>query len=99
MVPMFRGEVLWWWACLVLICVLLLAPLLLIELPPLVDYPNHLARALLLADHGRDPVFAAIARQHWILTPNLALDAILPWLIDVLPVHIAGRIVIGLFVL
>jgi hypothetical protein len=98
-VSIFRRDALWWWTCLAFICALLLAPLLLIELPPLVDYPNHLARAFLLADDGRDPVLAAIARRHWILTPNLALDAILPWLIDVLPVHIAGRILIGLFVL
>ena len=32
-----------------LLCVILLAPLALVDVPPLLDYPNHLARAVVLA--------------------------------------------------
>ena len=42
-------------------------------LPPLVDYPNHLARMHLLAEGG-NRYFAA----HWAPLPNLAADLVIP---------------------
>ena len=42
------------WA-LALLCLILLAPLALVDMPPLLDYPNHLARAVVLA-FGRQPI-------------------------------------------
>ena len=84
---------------LALLCVALLAPLALVDVPPLLDYPNHLARAVVLAAGASDPVLSRMYTPHWAIIPNLGTDLILPPLLHLLPVHVAGRIVIGLAVL
>ncbi len=74
----------------------LLAPLTLVDVPPLLDYPNHLARAFVLAFGPADPVLSRMYTPQWAIIPNLGIDLVLPPLLHVLPVHVAGRIVIGL---
>jgi hypothetical protein len=86
------------WA-LALMCVILLAPLLLVDVPPLLDYPNHLARAAVLAFGGGDPVLSHMYAAHWALIPNLGTDLVLPPLLHVLPIHLAGRLVVGCAIL
>ncbi|HEY0183080.1 MAG TPA: hypothetical protein VGC09_09760 [Rhodopila sp.] len=88
-----------WWIALCGLCVTLLAPLFVVDVPPLLDYPNHLARAFILDSLPQDAVLAQFYAPHWSIIPNLALDLILPPLIHVLPVHIAGRLVIAVAVL
>jgi len=56
-------------------------------LPPLVDYPNHLARMHLLAEGGN--AFYAV---RWVALPNLAEDLIVPPLARVLPLDTAGKL-------
>lgn len=82
---------------LVLACVILLAPLTLVDVPPLLDYPNHLARAVILA--SSDPVLGQMYQAQWGIIPNLATDLVLPPLLYVLPVHAAGRILAGAILL
>jgi hypothetical protein len=74
---------------------ILLAPLLIVDVPPLLDYPNHLARAFVLAALPRDPILARFYAPHWSIIPNLGLDLITPPLIRILPVHVAGRLLIA----
>ncbi len=81
------------------LCLLLLAPLLVVDVPPLVDYPNHLARVTVLAALPGDPVIARFYATRWAVIPNLALDLIGPPLLRVFPVHVAGRILIAIAVL
>ena len=81
-------------AAIALTALLLLAPLLLVDVPPLLDYPNHLARLYLLA-HGSDiPSLAPLFTPHWAIIPNLAVDLAYP-LLTLLPVHIAGRLILA----
>jgi len=56
-------------------------------LPPLIDYPNHLARMHLLVEGGD-----AFYSVHWAAMPNLAEDLIVPPLARVLPLDIAGKL-------
>jgi len=56
-------------------------------LPPLVDYPNHLARMHLLAEGGNQ--FYAV---RWAPLPNLAEDLIVPALAHLMPLDLAGKI-------
>ena len=77
------------------LCVTLLAPLALVDVPPLLDYPNHLARAVVLAFGGTDPILSRMYAAHWAIIPNLGTDLVLPPLLHALPVHLAGRLVIG----
>lgn len=56
-------------------------------LPPLVDLPNHLARMHLLAEGGNR--YYAL---HWAPLPNLAADLIIPPLLRVMPLLMAGKV-------
>jgi hypothetical protein len=56
-------------------------------LPPLVDYPNHLARLHLIAEGGNQ--FYAV---HWAPLPDLAADLIVPPLARVMPLEWAGKL-------
>jgi hypothetical protein len=88
-----------WWCVLVALCVLLLAPLTLADVPPLLDYPNHLARLFVLAFVGSDPVLARFYAPHWGIIPNLGLDLTVPPLLRILPVHLVGRVVVSVTIL
>jgi len=87
-----------WWIALLLLCAVLATPLLLVDVPPLLDYPNHLARMVVLA-WPHDAVLSRFATTHWAIIPDLAIDIILPPLIHFLPVYVAGRIVVACIML
>lgn len=71
------------------VVLLLVLPLLVVEVPPILDYPNHLARMLILA--GGAPALAPYYAVEWSLLPNLAMDLVVPPLLSLLPLHVAGR--------
>ena len=56
-------------------------------LPPLVDYPNHLARMHLLAEGGD-----AFYSVRWAPLPNLAEDLIVPPLARLMPLDTAAKL-------
>lgn len=61
-------------ACLTMFCLL---PVLLVDIPAMVDYPNHLARMSILARAGtalEHPLYQIA----WAPYPNLAMDVIVP---------------------
>ena len=88
-----------WWSVLTVLCLVLLAPLTLADVPPMLDYPNHLARLLTLSVLPADPVFGRFYTLHWDIIPNLALDLTVPPLLRIFPVHLVGRAVAGLILL
>ncbi len=88
-----------WWLAAGAVVAILLAPLAIADVPPVLDYPNHLARMVLLAAGSNDPVLSAIATPAWGIIPNLAGDAIGVPLLRWLPVHVAGRFLLGLALL
>jgi hypothetical protein len=78
---------------------LTVSPLLWTVVPPLSDYPNHLARMWVLA-HGREiPELASNYVAHWRAIPNLAMDLIVPPLAQIMPIEIAGRFFLALTIL
>ncbi len=88
-----------WWAALVVLCTVLLLPLTVVDVPPLLDYPNHLARAYVLARGQQDAFLSKMYAPHWAIIPNLAIDMVLPPMLRVLPVYIAGRIFLAVTLL
>lgn len=84
-----------WWGTLALLSVILLAPLLIADVPPILDYPNHLARFVLLAAGPDDPILGPLFTPQWSIIPNLASDIVGPPLLHLLPVHVAGRCLLG----
>src|SRR4051812_31996957 len=73
----------------------LLLPLFVVEIPPVLDYPNHLARVWLLSMAPPDPTLSCMYAPDWHLLPNLAIDAIMPPLLHVLPLYVAGRLMLA----
>ncbi len=70
---------------------MLLAPIWTVAFPPLLDYPNHLARAFVLA-HLSDAHFSFrnFYRADWGAYPYLGMDASLAVLDRIFP-HRDGR--------
>jgi hypothetical protein len=98
----FPGFRLGKWMRPALACILfglLIAPFFVVEVPPLTDYPNHLARAYVLHFGAKDPWLSRMYAPHWDLIPNLAIDLILPPLLGFFPLSIAGRLVAATAVL
>jgi hypothetical protein len=83
-------------AAFLLLLVVALIPLFTVRVPPLLDYPNHLARMHILADGGRSADLAAAYEIRWSLLPNLAMDAVVPLLARVMPLDLAGRLFVAL---
>jgi hypothetical protein len=64
-----------------------LAPVLLVPMPAMVDYPNHLARMYLINAGS-----SAYYQVRWALYPNLAMDLIVPQLGNLIGVATAARV-------
>lgn len=71
-----------------------LLPTLLVEIPALVDYPNHLARMSILARDGT-PAAHPYYQVTWALYPNLAMDLIVPMLARWMDVVTATKLFYG----
>jgi hypothetical protein len=73
------------------LAILLLLPIWSVAFPPLLDYPNHLARAFVLL-HLHDPhySFSQWYRADWGLYPYLGMDASLAVLGRIFPIETAG---------
>ena len=79
---------------------LLLAPLWIVRYPPLVDYPNHLARSFVLS-HMNDPRFGfnQFYAADWGLYPYMLADVLASGLQRLIGINLAGRIILSLCVL
>src|SRR5258708_1211396 len=82
---------------LLILAAALLAPIWSAAFPPLLDYPNHLARSFVLA-HLSDPAFtfSRFYRADWGAYPYLGMDASLAVLGRLFPIETAGRGFLGL---
>jgi len=77
----------------------MLAPLLFAAVPPLIDYPNHLARMWILVHHGDIPELAGNYVLNWRILPDMGMDLIVPALAQMMPVVDAGRVFVALAML
>ena len=76
----------------VLLAVITAIPILTIDVPPLGDFPNHLARMYILHDGGQSPFLSRYYQIQWAILPNLAMDLIVPPLLGFLPLFAAGKL-------
>jgi hypothetical protein len=79
--------------------IITLSPLLWVRVPPLVDYPNHLARMWILVHGAEIPELAANYAVHWRILPDLAMDLVVSALSRVMPVEESGLAFVGLTML
>lgn len=84
-------------AVLVVLAVGLLLPIWRVAFPPLLDYPNHLARAFVLL-HLHDPAytFSQYYASDWRLYPYLGMDGSMFVLDRIFPIETAGRVFLSL---
>ncbi|WP_148294053.1 hypothetical protein [Azospirillum sp. B4] len=73
-----------------------LLPVLAVTVPPLVDYPEHLARVVVEARYSQDPDLQRLYELDWSLRPNmnLAMDLVTPALVGPLSPWWAGKVFI-----
>jgi hypothetical protein len=91
-----RGTVLIrWWSGAAALAIMLAIPFFLVDVPPVLDYPNHLARFFVLA-HPEDPVLSEMYAPNWRILPNLGMDVIGALLLRLVDVHVGGRLLLAL---
>ena len=88
-----------YFALLIVASVALLAPFFVIDVLPLQDYPNHLARIHILSHLENSPILQQYYQASWTLVPNLAMDVIVPLLAQLFPLEVAGAIFCALVLL
>jgi hypothetical protein len=71
---------------------LLAVPIVSVVVPPLVDYPNHLARMHVLAAYADSAALRTNYVVAWKLAPYLAMDLIIPRLAQFMSIYTAGRV-------
>ena len=74
------------------VLVLLALPIFSVTVPPLDDYPNHLARMHILADYAHSPALQANYVVAWKLAPYLGMDLVIPQLMHFMSVYMAGKV-------
>jgi hypothetical protein len=88
-----------WWISVAALLAGLQIPVLLAQVPPVTDYPNHLARCYALAFLNQDPVLGRMFSAHWQIIPNIAIDVMLPGLMHLFSPLTVGRMMLGLCLL
>lgn len=83
-------------AAFAVVLALALLPVLLIENPPLHDYPFHMARVYILAHWADSASLQAHYSLDSLLLPNVALDVVIVLLAKLMPLEWAGRAFLGL---
>ena len=82
------------WAAFAVLFLVAALPLLSVELPPLFDYPNHLARMDLLRRLPASETLQQYYELRWRIIPNLGMDLVVPMLARIIPLAWAGKVFI-----
>jgi hypothetical protein len=76
-----------------------LAPVWSVEIPPMLDYHNHLARQFVLTEIDRSKVLQQFYQVEWHIRPYLAIDATVQALALFIPVALAGKVFLSAMML
>ncbi len=79
-------------ALFVLAAIIIIAPLSIIDMPLLADYPNHVARMHVIGNLHTNDILQERYDIRLDLVPNLAMDLAVPVLAMVVPLDVAGRL-------
>jgi len=83
----------------VLVLTIVVVPLWAVDIPPMLDYPNHLARQYILARLPASEYLQQYYVSHWTASPYLAMDAIIQSLATFIPIATAGKVFLTLTLL
>ncbi len=79
-----------------MLLIIQLCPIWFTTYPAMHDYPNHLARAHILHQYSDVESYRSLYERDWRLFPNLAIDLIIPGLLNVCSVETASKIFLSL---
>ncbi|HET9414919.1 MAG TPA: hypothetical protein VFO74_12455 [Pseudolabrys sp.] len=85
-----------YWTIYAILLMVSVAPVWMVTAPPLADYPNHLARMHILASGAQSEFLGRFYAVSWSVIPNLAMDIIVPALVNFMPLEIAGKVFVTL---
>ena len=74
-------------------------PILSVKVPPLGDYANHLSRMFIIALGQGDPFLSSYYKVKWAIIPNLAMDVLVPPLLKLFDIYMAGKLFVLLVIL
>ena len=80
----------------VLLVVIALVPLWSVDMPPLIDYHNHMARQYILARLPHSDQLQIFYQANWRVMPYLAMDVIVQGLARFVSVETAGKIFLSM---
>ncbi len=80
-------------------CGLCVLPIFLVQVPPLGDYLNHLARMHILADYTDSTALQRNYDISWLPAPYVGMDLIVPGLSKVLGIYLAGKVFLAFVLL
>jgi len=80
----------------VLLAAIVLVPLWSSDIPPLLDYPNHLARQYIIFKLPQSALLQQFYQVQWTATPYLAMDGIVCLLATFLAVDTASKVVVSI---
>ena len=83
-------------ALFVVLAAVIIAPLAVIDLPLLADYPNHVARMHLLGNFDGQAQLGERYILRFEPIPNIAMDLGVPWLAATMPLEDAARVFLAL---
>jgi len=66
-------------------------PVFSVQVPPLEDYINHLARMYVLTNLDRDPLVTKFYGIDWEIIPNLVMDLLVPLFARWMNIYLAGQ--------
>lgn len=81
-----------------ILLVLQICPIWLMPYPAMHDYPNHLARIHILHQYEENESYQATYRRDMSLIPNLAMDLVVPALMDIVSIENASKIFLSLII-
>lgn len=81
--------------CFAIISFLSVLPLVFTTIPPLHDYPFHLARIHILDHWHESPYFQSWYDLNSFVLPNVAMDIVVLALAQILPLEVAGRVFVA----
>jgi hypothetical protein len=87
----------WFWLAFLALYLLTVLPIVRADLPPLVDYPIHLARMHVLIELPRSQALQQYYALNWRALPNLAMDLTVPALVRIMPLEWASKTFILIF--
>lgn len=90
----------WMWPAIALCAAMAIAPILLSSVPPLLDYPSHIARIFIIHDLLSGGRFAEMYALQPAVIPNLGMDIVLLGAIGMgIDIETAGRLLLVMLVL